>query len=44
MELFDQLHQKGVTIVLVTHERDIAVRAERQVVIKDGRVTESGHN
>jgi len=38
MALFDRLHQQGNTIVLVTHEHDIAEYAHRIVSIKDGRV------
>ena len=36
--LFDGLHGEGQTIVLVTHEHDIATHAHRQVHLKDGRV------
>jgi putative ABC transport system ATP-binding protein len=36
--LFDQLHRDGQTIVLVTHESDIARHARRQVHLKDGQV------
>jgi putative ABC transport system ATP-binding protein len=36
--LFDGLHDEGQTIVLVTHEHDIAAHARRQVHLKDGRV------
>jgi putative ABC transport system ATP-binding protein len=38
MVLFDSLHDTGQTIVLVTHERDIAQHARRQVHLKDGSV------
>jgi putative ABC transport system ATP-binding protein len=38
MGLFHGLHQEGQTIVLVTHEHDIAEHARRQVHLKDGRV------
>jgi putative ABC transport system ATP-binding protein len=38
MSLFEALHQEGQTIVLVTHEHDIAEHARRQVHLKDGRV------
>ncbi|HYL92807.1 MAG TPA: ABC transporter ATP-binding protein [Alphaproteobacteria bacterium] len=38
MALFESLHQKGNTIVLVTHEPDIAEHAHRVVHIKDGVV------
>jgi putative ABC transport system ATP-binding protein len=38
MALFDRLHSEGNTIVLVTHEHDIAEYAHRIVYIKDGVV------
>ena len=38
MDLFDELHRDGNTIVLVTHENDIAERAERVIRFRDGRV------
>jgi putative ABC transport system ATP-binding protein len=38
MALFNQLHQQNQTIVLVTHEQDIARHARRQVHLKDGMV------
>src|ERR1700735_5710060 len=38
MALFDQLHAKGNTIVLVTHEADIAQFAHRVVHIRDGQI------
>jgi putative ABC transport system ATP-binding protein len=38
MKLLDQLHQKGNTIILVTHEHDIAAHAHRVIHIKDGVV------
>ncbi len=38
LELFENLHKSGVTIVMVTHDPNIAKRAKRQIVIKDGRV------
>ncbi len=38
MALFDELHGNGNTIVLVTHEPDIAEYAERVVHIRDGRI------
>jgi putative ABC transport system ATP-binding protein len=38
MALFDELHAGGNTILLVTHETDIAAHADRQIVLRDGRV------
>ena len=38
MALFEDLHRGGQTIVLVTHEPDIAAHAARQVHLKDGRI------
>jgi putative ABC transport system ATP-binding protein len=38
MALFEELFREGQTIVLVTHEHDIAAHAARQVHLKDGRV------
>jgi putative ABC transport system ATP-binding protein len=38
MGLFERLHQQGNTIVLVTHEHDIAMHAHRIIFIRDGKV------
>ncbi|MEZ4586921.1 MAG: ABC transporter ATP-binding protein [Gemmatimonadales bacterium] len=38
LKLFDQLHTEGHTIVLITHEHDIAEHAHRQVHLHDGQV------
>ncbi|HET9602795.1 MAG TPA: ABC transporter ATP-binding protein [Gemmatimonadales bacterium] len=40
MALFEELHRGGQTIVLVTHEHDIAEHADRQVHLKDGQVAQ----
>jgi putative ABC transport system ATP-binding protein len=39
MALFDQLHRQGNTIILVTHEHDIALHAHRVLHILDGRIS-----
>ncbi|KXJ99196.1 MAG: ABC transporter [Acidobacteria bacterium OLB17] len=38
MALFEKLHEEGNTIILVTHEPDIAERAHRVITIRDGRI------
>lgn len=38
LDLFDELNREGVTIIMITHERDVAERARRRVIIADGRV------
>jgi len=39
MEIFRGLHAAGSTIILVTHEPDIAQAADRQILVKDGQIT-----
>jgi putative ABC transport system ATP-binding protein len=38
MNLFEKLHEEGNTIILVTHEHDIAARAHRIISIRDGLI------
>ena len=38
MRVFGDLHAAGQTVIMVTHEPDIAAHAERVVVLRDGRV------
>lgn len=42
MALFESLHGQGQTIILVTHEPDIAQHAKRQIVLRDGKVASDG--
>jgi len=38
LEIFDQLNGDGMTVVLVTHEHDVAERAGRVLLFRDGRI------
>lgn len=38
MNLIDQIHQRGNTVILVTHEEDIALRAKRIIRLRDGMI------
>jgi putative ABC transport system ATP-binding protein len=38
MEIFQTLNDRGITIVMVTHETDIAAYAKRNIMMRDGRV------
>jgi putative ABC transport system ATP-binding protein len=40
LRLFDRLHERGNTIVVVTHEAEVARRAQRVVRLRDGRIVE----
>jgi len=40
LDLFDKLHQSGITIVLVTHEDEVASRARKIARFKDGKIIE----
>ncbi len=41
LELFRELHRSGRTIVLITHDREVAAQAERTISIRDGLISES---
>jgi len=38
VELFSSLHDEGRTVVIVTHEQEIARQADREIVLRDGRI------
>lgn len=38
VELLHELHEQGTTIVVITHDNDLAMKLPRQVAIKDGRI------
>ena len=41
LDLFDLLHESGQTIVVITHDQQVAERAQRRVTILDGRLSEA---
>lgn len=41
LDVLGDLHRSGRTVVLITHEADVAARAERTVAMRDGRVVET---
>lgn len=41
IKLFDNLHSQGKTIILVTHDEDLAQVAKRQIVLRDGMIISS---
>lgn len=40
LEIFDSLNAAGMTVILVTHEAEVAAHAHRRIVFRDGRVIE----
>jgi putative ABC transport system ATP-binding protein len=38
MNLFDELHAQGLTVIMVTHEPQVAQRAERIITVSDGLI------
>lgn len=44
MEIFQKLNEKGHTIILVTHEKEIAEYAKRVILLRDGEVVEDRNN
>ena len=40
MELFQSLHEEGVTIIMITHDSEIASHAQRVIHIRDGQIAE----
>ena len=43
MALIDQLHDGGQTIIMVTHEPDIAAHCQRVIRLEDGKVSSDSH-
>jgi len=40
LDLFDQVHADGATIVIITHEDEVAARAQRVITLLDGRIAQ----
>ena len=38
LTIFDQLNTQGITVVFVTHDSDVAARARRRVMLRDGQI------
>jgi putative ABC transport system ATP-binding protein len=40
IEIFEELNESGITVILVTHEPDIARRAHRRITFRDGKIVD----
>jgi putative ABC transport system ATP-binding protein len=39
--LFSLQKEKGITLIIVTHDEELAARCDRRVYVRDGRITEN---
>ena len=44
MELLNEINESGTTIIMVTHDHDLATRSQRNIQILDGRIHKENHN
>ena len=42
MQLLDQVHAEGHTIIMITHEEDVAAHADRRLILSEGKLHDSG--
>jgi ABC-type lipoprotein export system ATPase subunit len=42
LEFFDTLNRQGMTMIIVTHDRDVAARASRVIEMRDGKIVRDG--
>jgi len=42
MQLLEQINGEGTTIIMVTHEPNLALRAQRNILVRDGRISNAG--
>ena len=40
MQLFQELHKEGATIIMITHEMEVAECADKIVMLRDGKILE----
>ena len=44
LDLIDQLHDQGLTVIVVTHDPQVAQRAERVITLSDGKIISDEQN
>jgi len=44
LSILNRLHQEGKTLIIVTHDTEIAARAQRIIHLLDGRIEQEHHN
>jgi putative ABC transport system ATP-binding protein len=43
LNLFNKIHSRGNTVIMVTHDKDIAYQAQRIIYLRDGRIEREVH-
>jgi putative ABC transport system ATP-binding protein len=44
LDIFEKLYERGITVVMVTHDPEVAARSRRTVMLRDGLVVEDTRN